>query len=68
MLRGLSAAFRRSLDRDQQLRAQVLSNAHGPPQLRVDGVVRDIVACHAAFDVRPGDKLYLPQDERVRIW
>jgi predicted metalloendopeptidase len=57
-----------SLDRDEQLRSRVLSNPHSPPKFRVNGVVRNVDAWYASFDVQPGDKLYLPPDERVRIW
>jgi len=58
----------RTLNRDEQLRSQVMSNPHSPSQFRVNGVVRNIDAWYAAFDVKPGDKLYLPPGERVRIW
>ena len=58
----------RSLNRDEQLRSQVLSNPHSPPKFRVNGVVRNVDAWYAAFDVRPGDQLYLSEDERVHIW
>jgi putative endopeptidase len=58
----------RTLTRDEQLRTQVMSNPHSPPQFRVNGVVRNIDAWYQAFDVQPGDKLYLPPAERVRIW
>jgi predicted metalloendopeptidase len=57
-----------SLNRDQQLRSQVLSNPHSPPKFRVNGVVRNVDAWYSAFDVQPGDKLYLPPAERVHIW
>jgi len=30
--------------------------------------VRNVDAWYAAFDVKPGDQLYLPPQERVRIW
>jgi predicted metalloendopeptidase len=58
----------RALSKDEYLRKQVLSNPHSPPQFRVNGVVRNIDAWYAAFGVQPGDKLYLPPDERVHIW
>ncbi len=58
----------RSLNRDEQLRSQVLSNPHSPPKFRVNGVVRNIDSWYAAFEVKPGDQLYLPPAERVRIW
>jgi putative endopeptidase len=58
----------RTLNRDEQLRSQVMSNPHSPPKFRVNGVVRNVDAWYAAFDVKPGDQLYLPPQERVRIW
>ncbi|HYL01458.1 MAG TPA: M13 family metallopeptidase [Steroidobacteraceae bacterium] len=58
----------RTLTRDEQLRTQVTSNPHSPPQFRVNGVVRNVDAWYEAFDVKPGDRLYLPPEERVHIW
>ena len=58
----------RTLSRDEQLRTQVTSNPHSPPQFRVNGVVRNVDAWYQAFDVKPGDQLYLPPAERVHIW
>ena len=57
-----------SLYRDELLRKLVVSNPHSPPQFRVNGVVRNMDAWYAAFDVSPTDRLYLPPAERVRIW
>ncbi len=54
--------------RDGALRAQVLSNEHSPPQYRADGVTRNVDAWYAAFDVKPGDKFYLPPEQRVHMW
>jgi putative endopeptidase len=54
--------------RDQRLRNQVLSDPHSPAQYRVNGVVRNIDAWYAAFNIQPGDALYLPPEERVQIW
>jgi putative endopeptidase len=58
----------RELDRDEELRSQVTSDPHSPPKYRINGVVRNIDAWYGAFEVRPADKLYLPPQERVRIW
>ncbi len=58
----------RSLYRDEQLRTMVMSNPHSPPKFRVNGPVRNIDAWYAAFDVKAGDALYLPPEDRVRIW
>ncbi|HEY2884719.1 MAG TPA: M13-type metalloendopeptidase [Rhizomicrobium sp.] len=54
--------------RDNQMRQQVLSNPHSPPHFRVDGSTRNVDAWYDAFDVKPGDKMYLPPDQRVRLW
>jgi putative endopeptidase len=54
--------------REGALRSQLLANPHSPAAYRVNGIVRNFDPWYAAFDVKPGDKLYLPPDERVRIW
>ena len=58
----------RSLMRDARLRTQVMSDPHSPPKFRVNGVVRNMDAWYAAFDVKPTDQLYLAPPERVKIW
>jgi putative endopeptidase len=58
----------REKQRDENLRSQVTSDPHSPGQFRINGVVRNIDRWYSAFDVRPGQKLYLAPDERVRIW
>ena len=57
-----------TLIRDERLRNQVLTDPHSPARFRVNGVVRNIDAWYAAFDVKPGDKLYLAPEDRVHIW
>jgi putative endopeptidase len=58
----------RSKYRDEALRTLVTSNPHSPPKFRVNGVVRNVDAWYTAFDVKPGDQLYLAPEDRVRIW
>jgi len=41
---------------------------HSPPEFRCNGVVRNLDTFHEAFEVEPGDELYLDPAERVRIW
>lgn len=41
---------------------------HAPTPYRVNGVVQNLDEWYRAFDVMPGDKLYLPPKKRVRIW
>ena len=54
--------------RDGQLRQQILSNPHSPPHFRVWGPTRNNPAWYEAFDVKPGDKMYLLPDQRVTLW
>jgi endothelin-converting enzyme/putative endopeptidase len=54
--------------REGSLRSQLLSNPHSPAAFRVNGVVRNLDAWYKAFNVQPGDKLYLPPEQRVHIW
>jgi putative endopeptidase len=56
-----------SKTREQALRQQVLTDPHAPAQYRAE-TVRNVDAWYKAFDVKPGETLYLPSDERVVIW
>jgi len=60
-------AWRRH-DREDALRQQVLTDPHSPAEWRVNGVVRNVDAWYRAFNIRPGDRLYLAPADRVRIW
>lgn len=53
--------------RQAALRQQVMTDPHAPGEYRAL-TVRNIDAWYGAFDVKPGEKLYLPEAERVRIW
>ena len=53
--------------RDAALRQRILTDSHSPDMYRAD-TVRNIDAWYPAFDVKPGEKLYLDKDARVRIW
>ncbi|HEX4301679.1 MAG TPA: M13-type metalloendopeptidase [Rhizomicrobium sp.] len=54
--------------RDEAMRQQVLGNPHSPPHFRAVGPTRNVDPWYAAFDVKPGDKMYLPPDQRVKLW
>ena len=58
----------RSKYRDDALRQRILTDPHSPPEFRVNGVVRNFDEWYEAFDVGPDDALYLPPEERIRIW
>ena len=54
--------------RDESLRNLVKTNPHSPGMFRANGPVRNFDAWYEAFDVKPGDALYLPPEKRVKIW
>ena len=55
--------------RTPDLALQLLKiDPHSPPKYRVNGIVRNVDAWYTAFDVKPGDSLYLDKSERVSIW
>ncbi|TPG13480.1 M13 family peptidase [Sphingomonas koreensis] len=58
----------RAKTREGAERQQLITDPHSPAKYRVDGVVRNVDAWYAAFDVKPGDKLYLAPAQRVHIW
>ncbi|MGA8810190.1 MAG: M13 family metallopeptidase, partial [Thermoanaerobaculia bacterium] len=52
---------------ESAMRKQVATNDHAPEDYRAD-TVRNLDAWYDAFDVRPGQRLYLDPLARVRIW
>jgi len=57
----------REKTRDAATRAQVISDGHSPGNFRAQ-TVRNLDAWYDAFSPKPGEKLYLAPDDRVRIW
>jgi predicted metalloendopeptidase len=57
----------RDKTREPALRQQVVTDGHPPSEYRVD-TVRNLDAWYQAFDVKPGESLYLAPADRVRIW
>ena len=58
----------RSQIREGALRERTLTDPHSPPEWRVNGIVRNVDAWYRAFNIQPGHRLYLPPEQRVRIW
>lgn len=53
--------------REASLRRQIMTDEHAPAEYRA-ATVRNIDAWYPAFNVKPGEKLYLTEKDRVRIW
>jgi putative endopeptidase len=54
--------------RDEAMKNQINTNPHSPGEFRANGSVRNVPAFYTAFDIKPTDALYLPDEERVKIW
>lgn len=64
---GWAQVWRRKY-RDQELQRRLLTDPHSPAEYRVLGVVANMPEFYEAFDVKEGDELFLPEDQRVKIW
>ena len=58
----------RTKQRTEALRQQLVSDPHSPGQIRAIGPLRNIDAWYQAFNIQPGDALYIAPEDRVRIW
>jgi len=63
---GFARAWR-SKTRQEALREQLTTDSHAPETFRI-ATVRNLDAWYEAFDVKPGQTLYLEPEARVRIW
>lgn len=64
---GWAQVWRR-LYREDELKRRLRTDPHSPSQYRVNGIVRNMPEWYAAFGASEGDALYLPPEERVKIW
>ncbi|MEO0465317.1 MAG: M13 family metallopeptidase [Pseudomonadota bacterium] len=58
----------RTMYREESLRRQLLTGVHSPGEFRANGVVRNFDEWYEAFNVTEDHALYLPPEERIRIW
>jgi putative endopeptidase len=64
---GWAQVWRR-LYRDENLEMRITSDPHSHSEARVNGIVRNFDTWYDAFNIQPGDALYLPPEQRVKIW
>ena len=62
------ATSRKGKSRDQAMINRLASGVHSPLPWRVIGIYRNMPEFYEAFDVGPENKLYLPPEERVKLW
>ncbi|MBO9660977.1 MAG: M13 family metallopeptidase, partial [Chitinophagaceae bacterium] len=53
---------------DAFMRMYVNTNSHSPATWRVNGPLMNFTPFYNAFNVQPGDKMYKPESERIRVW
>ncbi|MBI3864828.1 MAG: M13 family metallopeptidase [Planctomycetia bacterium] len=64
---GWAQIWRRKY-RDDELARRLVIDPHSPSLYRANGPVRNLDAFYEAFDVKPGDKMFKPKDQRIQIW
>ncbi len=58
----------RGIIRDEELRRRIATDPHSPAIYRTNGPVRNVPEWYEAFGVTEEHALYLPPEERVKIW
>ena len=58
----------RGKGRDEMVIQRLATDPHSPNEFRCNQIVRNIDAFYEAFDVKPGDALWLDPADRVKIW
>ena len=58
----------RSVMRDEMMLNRLVSDPHSPGNYRPVGSASNSDAFHETFNLKPGDKMYKPEAERIRIW
>jgi putative endopeptidase len=65
---GFAQSWRTSI-KSEMLRKDVQIDVHSPAKYRVDGVVFNMPEFYKAFpNIKPGDKMYRPEEKRPIIW
>jgi putative endopeptidase len=62
------AASGREKMRDARALELVTNDPHAPARFRANGAAINLDAFHATFGTQPGDRMYKPGEQRIRIW
>ncbi len=54
--------------KDEFLRLWINNNPHSPPTWRVNGPLMNMPYFQQAFNIQPGDKMYVAEKDRIKIW
>lgn len=58
----------RTIGRDEAVIQRLATDPHSPSEFRVNQIVKNVDAFYEAFNVQPGDALWLDPEDRVQIW
>jgi len=54
--------------KDEAMRQQVNTDPHSPGMYRVIGPLMNFTPFYTAFNVKEGDKMFVPEKDRIHIW
>jgi putative endopeptidase len=54
--------------REEVLRNRLMTDVHSPAKYRVNGPFVNVDEFYSTFNIKPTDKMYVPDSLRVRIW
>jgi putative endopeptidase len=54
--------------RVEEIKRLISTDPHSPAEFRANQILKNLPEFYAAFGVKEGDALWLPESERVRIW
>jgi putative endopeptidase len=64
---GWAQAWKETI-RPEEAKRLLTVDSHSPAKFRANGTAVNVPGFYDAFDVKEGDGLYLPPEERVKIW
>ncbi len=62
------ATIWRTKMRDDALRTRIKTDPHSPGMYRAYVPLQNIDAFYEAFNIKKGDSMYMPKEDRVKIW
>jgi putative endopeptidase len=58
----------RDKEKDEAMISQINNDPHSPAEFRVNGPLMNFAPFYKAFNVKEGDKMFVPEDKRIKIW
>lgn len=54
--------------KDEELRNRIQTDPHSPARYRINGPLKHLTEFYEAFGVKEGDKMWLSEGDRIKIW